>query len=92
MLHDINLYVNIFHQIRNILKYDPLLDLKLVITNNRTKDSRLKIVFGPTQSYTVLHNRSFKKTGLYCGLELCDAARSIRTDKRPIYKTDIKDY
>jgi hypothetical protein len=40
MLHDINPYVNIFRQAGNILKYNPLLDLKLVITNNRTKDTR----------------------------------------------------
>ena len=40
MLHNINLYVNIFRQIGNLLKSDPLLDLRLVITNNRTKDSR----------------------------------------------------
>ena len=39
MLHDINPYVNTFRQVGNLLKYDPLLDLKLVITNNRTKDS-----------------------------------------------------
>jgi len=39
MLHDINPYVNIFRQVENMLKYDPLLDLKLVITNNRIKDS-----------------------------------------------------
>src|SRR2546423_2770538 len=40
MLHDINPYVNIFRQAGNLLKQNPLLDLKLVITNNRTKDSR----------------------------------------------------
>ena len=40
MLHDINPYVNIFRQAGNMLKYNPLLDLKLVITNNRTKDTR----------------------------------------------------
>jgi hypothetical protein len=39
MLHDINPYVNIFRQAENMLKYNPLLDLKLIITNNRTKDS-----------------------------------------------------
>ena len=33
MLHNINPYVNTFHQIRNLLKSDPLLNLKLVITN-----------------------------------------------------------
>ena len=38
MLHDINPYVNIFRQAGNLLKNNPLLDLKLVITNNRTKD------------------------------------------------------
>ena len=41
MLHDINPYVNIFRQAANLLKQNPLLDLKLIITNNRTKDSRL---------------------------------------------------
>src|SRR5947207_10440766 len=40
MLHDINPYVNIFRQAGNLLRHNPLLDLKLVITNNRTKDSR----------------------------------------------------
>ena len=40
MLHDINPYVNIFRQAGNLLKNNPSLDLKLVITNNRTKDSR----------------------------------------------------
>ena len=40
MLHDINPYVNIFRQAGNLLKQNPLLDLKLIITNNRTKDSR----------------------------------------------------
>ena len=40
MLHDINPYINIFHQAGNLLKHNPLLDLKLIITNNRTKDSR----------------------------------------------------
>ena len=39
ILHNINPYVNKFYQIRNLLKHNPLLDLKLVITNNRTKDS-----------------------------------------------------
>ena len=39
MLHDINPYVNIFCQAGNMLKYNPLLDLKLVITNNRTNDA-----------------------------------------------------
>ena len=40
MLHDINPYVNIFRQAGNLLKHNPSLDLKLVITNNRTKDPR----------------------------------------------------
>ena len=40
MLHNINPYVNIFRQAGNLLKHNPLLDLKLVITNNKTKDSR----------------------------------------------------
>jgi hypothetical protein len=40
MLHDINPYVNIFRQAGNLLKNNPSLDLKLVITNNRTKDPR----------------------------------------------------
>ena len=40
MLHDINPYVNIFRQTGNLLKQNPSLDLKLVITNNRTKDSQ----------------------------------------------------
>ena len=40
MLHDINPYVNIFRQAGNLLRHNPSLDLKLVITNNRTKDSR----------------------------------------------------
>src|ERR1044072_1169996 len=40
MLHNINSYVNTFRQVGNLLKSDPLLDLKLVITNNRTKDSQ----------------------------------------------------
>ncbi len=38
MLYDIKPYVNTFRQVRNLLKSDPLLDLKLVITN-RTKES-----------------------------------------------------
>ncbi|CAG8741214.1 15100_t:CDS:2 [Cetraspora pellucida] len=38
MLHDINPYANVFHQVGYFLNYDPLLDLKLIITNNRTKD------------------------------------------------------
>src|SRR6266542_1064739 len=38
MLHDINPYVNKFRQAGNLLKDNPLLDLKLVITNNRTND------------------------------------------------------
>ena len=37
MLHDINPYVNIFRQAGNLLKQNPLLDLKLVITNNISK-------------------------------------------------------
>jgi len=40
MLHDINPYVNKFRQVGNLLKHNPSLDLKLVITNNRTKDPR----------------------------------------------------
>jgi hypothetical protein len=40
MLHDINPYVNKFRQAGNLLKHNPSLDLKLIITNNRTKDSR----------------------------------------------------
>ncbi|CAB4483679.1 unnamed protein product [Rhizophagus irregularis] len=40
MLHDINPYVNQFRQAGNLLKHNPSLDLKLVITNNRTKDPR----------------------------------------------------
>ncbi|RIA88368.1 hypothetical protein C1645_826433 [Glomus cerebriforme] len=39
MLHNINPYVNRFRQVGNLLKHNPSLDLKLVITNNRTKDS-----------------------------------------------------
>ncbi|CAG8786110.1 20907_t:CDS:1, partial [Cetraspora pellucida] len=38
MLHNINLYANMFHQVEYFLNCDLLLDLKLVITNNRTKD------------------------------------------------------
>ena len=38
MLHDINPYVNIFRQVGNLLKQNPLLDLKLVIINNKIKD------------------------------------------------------
>jgi len=38
MLHNINPYVNKFCQVRNLLKHNFLLDSKLVITNNRTKD------------------------------------------------------
>ena len=38
MLHNINPYVNIFCQAGNLLKNNSSLDLKLVITNNRTKD------------------------------------------------------
>ncbi|CAB5217443.1 unnamed protein product [Rhizophagus irregularis] len=38
MLHNINPYVNQFRQAGNLLKHNPSLDLKLVITNNRTKD------------------------------------------------------
>jgi hypothetical protein len=40
MLHNINPYVNRFRHVGNLLKDNPLLDLKLVITNNRTKDPR----------------------------------------------------
>ena len=40
MLHNINPYVNIFRQVGNLLKSDPLLDLRLVITNNKIKDSQ----------------------------------------------------
>ncbi len=40
MLHDINPYVNKFRQAGNLLKDNPSLDLKLVITNNRTNDPR----------------------------------------------------
>ncbi|PKK68658.1 hypothetical protein RhiirC2_781959 [Rhizophagus irregularis] len=40
ILHDINPYVNQFRQAGNLLKHNPSLDLKLVITNNRTKDPR----------------------------------------------------
>ena len=39
MLHDINPYINIFHQAENLLKNNFLLNLKLVITNNKTKGS-----------------------------------------------------
>ena len=39
MLHDINPYVNIFRQVGNLLRHNSSLDLKLVITNNKTKDS-----------------------------------------------------
>ena len=38
MLYNINPYVNIFCQAGNLLKNNSSLDLKLVITNNRTKD------------------------------------------------------
>ena len=38
MLHNINPYVDKFRQAENLLKHNPSLDLKLVITNNRTKD------------------------------------------------------
>jgi hypothetical protein len=38
MLHEINPYVNIFRQVGHLLKNNPLLDLKLVITENRTND------------------------------------------------------
>src|SRR5438034_2516264 len=38
MLHNINPYVNNFRQVGNLLKYNPSLDLKLIITNSRTKD------------------------------------------------------
>jgi hypothetical protein len=40
ILHNINPYVNQFRQAGNLLKNNPSLDLKLVITNNRTKDPR----------------------------------------------------
>ncbi len=40
MLHNINPYVNNFRQVGNLLKYNPSLDLKLIITNSRTKDPR----------------------------------------------------
>ena len=40
MLHNINPYVNIFRQAGNLLKQNPSLDLKLVITNSRMKDSQ----------------------------------------------------
>lgn len=40
MLHDINPYVNVFQQAANLLKHDQSLDLKLIITDNRTKDPR----------------------------------------------------
>jgi hypothetical protein len=38
ILHNINPYVNQFRQAGNLLKNNPSLNLKLVITNNRTKD------------------------------------------------------
>ena len=40
MLYDINPYVNILHQAENLLKHNPSLDLKLIITNNRINDPR----------------------------------------------------
>ena len=40
MLHNINPYVNIFRQAENLLKQNPSLYLKLIIINNKTKDSR----------------------------------------------------
>src|SRR6266498_5383040 len=40
MLHNINPYVNQFRQAGNLLKDNPSLNLKLIITNNRTKDPR----------------------------------------------------
>jgi hypothetical protein len=40
MLHNINPYVNRFRQVGNLLKNNSSLDLKLIITNKRTKDSR----------------------------------------------------
>ena len=40
MLYTINPYVTVFRQVSNLLRSDPLIDLKLVITNDRTKDSR----------------------------------------------------
>ena len=40
MLHDINPYVNRFRQVGNLLKNNSSLDLKLIITNKRTKDSQ----------------------------------------------------
>ena len=40
MLYNINPYVDKFRQAGNLLKHNPSLDLKLVITNNRTKDPR----------------------------------------------------
>ncbi|CAG8640302.1 2430_t:CDS:2, partial [Diversispora eburnea] len=40
MLHQVNPYVKIFHQARDIFKNDPMIDLRMVITNNRTKDPR----------------------------------------------------
>ena len=40
MLHDINPYVDNFHQAGNLLKHNPSLDLKLIITNNRINDPR----------------------------------------------------
>ncbi|GBC42223.2 uncharacterized protein LOC114190774 [Rhizophagus irregularis DAOM 181602=DAOM 197198] len=39
MLHEINPYVNIFHQAGQLLRNDPLLDLRLAIIDNRTRDS-----------------------------------------------------
>src|SRR5437762_13422230 len=40
MLNNINPYINKFQQDENLLRHNPSLDLKLIITNNRTKDSR----------------------------------------------------
>ncbi|CAG8834095.1 22761_t:CDS:1, partial [Cetraspora pellucida] len=40
MLHDINPYVNVFQQAANLLRHDQSLELKLIITDNRTKDLR----------------------------------------------------
>jgi hypothetical protein len=39
MLHEINPYVNIFRQAGQLLRNDPLLDLRLAIIDNRTRDS-----------------------------------------------------
>ncbi|CAB4419742.1 unnamed protein product [Rhizophagus irregularis] len=43
MLNDFNPYVKIFHQASDMLKSNQLLDMKMIITDNRTTDPRLEL-------------------------------------------------